>query len=600
VTLQSDGKIIVAGSGETGGLFSTFNYDFLVARFNTNGSLDDSFGDGGHRVIGFGSDEDAHAVAIDYTGTPATNSLYGTIVVAGDKQGLQFAIARLTPNGNFDTRFNGSGKETLSFGKGSAATANGIAIEPGSEIVVAGSVTTPGNGSDFALTRLLPSGALDTSFGGFAYNGKVKVDLGGDDRARTIIRDQFDGSFLVGGGIDNKKFAIVKFTDKGLPDGLFGNNGVVTTSFGDGNTSVAGLAMGPGRRFVAVGGTKFHTARYLDAGANLVAVTSLQPTAYVQGMKSASFFVTRSERLPYPTTVYFTLGGTAGDGGDYSTSSNFTLQRPISLLGPMTATTTSTRITTNASSTTLQPTLKTSSTTTLSTSLNLVHPIGALSPVGVVTIPANQTYAVVTINPLTQTNPKPLKTAVFTINSNSNYDIGTPGSVTINIVNGVSLSPTADAYVRDGTYADTNFGTTPDLGTKTGSVGYTRFTYLKFDLTNVNTINSVKLDLFGRISDTQNTNIVTNLFSVADTSWSETGITFNNKPVFSSTPIGSATITDNNLRLYEFDVTNYVKAQKAAGHNVVSFALKNPNTSNSVVLFNSRQAASNQPALLIM
>jgi hypothetical protein len=310
--------------------------------------------------------------------------------------------------------------------------------------------------------------------------------------------------------------------------------------------------------------------------------------------------VTRSERLPYPTTVYFTLGGTAGDGGDYSTSSNFTLQRPISLLGPMTATTTSTRITTNASSTTLQPTLKTSSTTTLSTSLNLVHPIGALSPVGVVTIPANQTYAVVTINPLTQTNPKPLKTAVFTINSNSNYDIGTPGSVTINIVNGVSLSPTADAYVRDGTYADTNFGTTPDLGTKTGSVGYTRFTYLKFDLTNVNTINSVKLDLFGRISDTQNTNIVTNLFSVADTSWSETGITFNNKPVFSSTPIGSATITDNNLRLYEFDVTNYVKAQKAAGHNVVSFALKNPNTSNSVVLFNSRQAASNQPALLIM
>src|SRR5207302_3007333 len=109
--------------------------------------------------------------------------------------------------------------------------------------------------------------------------------------------------------------------------------------------------------------------------------------------------------------------------------------------------------------------------------------------------------------------------------------------------------------------------------------------------------NSVKLDLFGKLNDTQSTNVLTNLFSVADTSWTESGITFSNAPPAGSA-LASAIISDNTLRLYEFDVTAYVKAQKAAGHNIVSFVLKNPSTSASFVSFNSRET-SNQPKLVI-
>ena len=100
-------------------------------------------------------------------------------------------------------------------------------------------------------------------------------------------------------------------------------------------------------------------------------------------------------------------------------------------------------------------------------------------------------------------------------------------------------------------------------------------------------------------SDTQNANITTSIFSVADTSWSETGITFNNAPATSSMALAGATVTGTALQMVHLDLTAYVKAQKAAGHNIISFALKDNTSSNSFVQFNSREAASNKPALVV-
>jgi hypothetical protein len=133
---------------------------------------------------------------------------------------------------------------------------------------------------------------------------------------------------------------------------------------------------------------------------------------------------------------------------------------------------------------------------------------------------------------------------------------------------------------------------------KSGS-GFNRVSYIKFDLSGVTAFNSVKLNLFGHVSDTQNPSIATSIFSVADTSWTETGINFNNAPVTGGTALASATISGTTAKLYAFDVTAYVKAQFAAGHKVISFAVKNPSTSNSFVMFNSREAASNKPQLAV-
>ena len=214
-----------------------------------------------------------------------------------------------------------------------------------------------------------------------------------------------------------------------------------------------------------------------------------------------------------------------------------------------------------------------------------------------VDIPANETFATVTLTPVDDSAVESTETATFSINPSALYDNGAPLSSTISILDndspagtGTTLNDTADAYVRDGTNAGANFGTAADLEVKKAGSGFNRVSYIKFDLSSVSTINSVKLNLFGKLSDTQNASITTSLFSVADTSWSETGITFNNAPSLSSSALGSATITGTTLQMVQFDVTSYVKAQKAAGHNIVSFALKDATSSNSFVQFNSREA----------
>ncbi len=86
---------------------------------------------------------------------------------------------------------------------------------------------------------------------------------------------------------------------------------------------------------------------------------------------------------------------------------------------------------------------------------------------------------------------------------------------------------------------------------------------------------------------------------MADNSWTETGITFNNKPAAGASPIASQTILDMTQRTYTFDVTAYVQAQLALGHKTVSFVLKNPSGSGPAFIFNSREAGSNKPTLVV-
>src|SRR5262245_54427393 len=134
------------------------------------------------------------------------------------------------------------------------------------------------------------------------------------------------------------------------------------------------------------------------------------------------------------------------------------------------------------------------------------------------------------------------------------------------------LTPTADAYVRDGSSAATNFGTATTLVTKTTTdIGFTRWSYLKFDLSTISgNITSGKLRLFGAIAGTSSTNVPVAVFSVSDTSWSETGITWNNKPAPGTTALATATVANATGQYYEWEVGTYLQGEKSAGRNRVS------------------------------
>jgi hypothetical protein len=185
-------------------------------------------------------------------------------------------------------------------------------------------------------------------------------------------------------------------------------------------------------------------------------------------------------------------------------------------------------------------------------------------------------------------------------------DRGATGMASVQVVVNVpdvKLAPTADSYVRDGNSSNNNFGAALTLEVqKASGTGSNRWTYLKFDTSSVGAASSVRLRLFGNLSAVTGTTVRTRVFSVSNTTWSETGIKWNNKPSVGSTALDVETIANNTTagRWYEWDVTAYVQQQKAAGKHVISLALKNEANSGPQAVFRSRQSAINQPELVLV
>lgn len=169
----------------------------------------------------------------------------------------------------------------------------------------------------------------------------------------------------------------------------------------------------------------------------------------------------------------------------------------------------------------------------------------------------------------------------------------------------VNLATTNDAYVRDGTNAGTAFGSTDaaSLVTKlapSGQLNNNREAYLTFDASSVSgTISAVTLRVYGRTEDDRDANVPVALYAVANTGWSESSITWNNKPAGGTTALATATVTDETGRYYTWNVTSYVQSEIAAGRSVVSFVLKNSQTTDGRLLWNSKETGSNPPQLAV-
>jgi hypothetical protein len=222
---------------------------------------------------------------------------------------------------------------------------------------------------------------------------------------------------------------------------------------------------------------------------------------------------------------------------------------------------------------------------------NSVRPAGSASDIGCYEY-AGQTPTP-TPTPVLTPTPTPVPTPTPT-------PIVTP-TPTPTPVTTITLRPTADAYVRDGSYASTNYGTAQSLITKRGSTGYNRWSYLKYDLVSLNglPIATAKLRLYGRLSNTQTSSVTTAVYSSSNTSWTESTINWKNRPASASTALKTATIAGTTAKWYEWDVTSFIKTEKSAGRNLITLVLKNSTNSNPTTNFNSKESTSNQPQLLI-
>jgi uncharacterized delta-60 repeat protein len=258
VVIQADGKIVAAGTS-----YADCGCNrFALARYDTNGTLDGTFGGDGKVTTYFGFGARGEAVALQAN---------GKLVVAGSSSELaRFALARYRTDGTLDTSFGGGGKVTTRMGHGETA-ATGVAIQANGKVVAVGYTDrlhefgdTFGPGK-FALARYRVDGTLDAGFGG---DGRVTTTFGNRTAAANAVAIQANGTIVAGGAAgDGRRFALARYHLNGSLDTAFGGDGRVTTNFTSAEDVVLGVAVRAGK-IAAVGhalvsGSRFAVARYL-------------------------------------------------------------------------------------------------------------------------------------------------------------------------------------------------------------------------------------------------------------------------------------------------------------------------------------------------
>lgn len=213
VVVQDDGKLVVAGITNN----ASTSYDIFVARYLSDGSLDTSFGSNGVVVTALSSSGDyAESLLLQPD---------GKLVVAGYTNGTGMLV-RYNSDGSLDTSFNGSGIATGTSG----FSFIGMALQTDGKLVATGSFSN-GSDNDFAVTRFNSDGSVDSGFG---TNGTVLTDLGGNDIGRSVIVQADSKLVVVGyffaGAAPN--IAVARYNSNGTLDSSFDADGMLTLAVG--------------------------------------------------------------------------------------------------------------------------------------------------------------------------------------------------------------------------------------------------------------------------------------------------------------------------------------------------------------------------------
>ncbi|WP_448268342.1 putative Ig domain-containing protein [Nostoc sp. DSM 114159] len=183
IALQDDGKILLAGVS---------NNNFAVVRYDSNGSLDTSFGTAGKVItdIGTNTTDTAYSIALQDD---------GKILLAGVSSN-NFAVVRYDSNGSLDTSFGTAGKVITNLG--STDIAYSVSVQANGKIIVAGS-----SNNNFALVRYNSNGTLDTDFN---TTGIITTDIGTKTTDNAYALTQHDGTVIVA-GISANNFAVARY-----------------------------------------------------------------------------------------------------------------------------------------------------------------------------------------------------------------------------------------------------------------------------------------------------------------------------------------------------------------------------------------------------
>ncbi|HRK32187.1 MAG TPA: hypothetical protein PLD59_14065, partial [Tepidisphaeraceae bacterium] len=329
--VRADGRVVIAGRATVG-----TELDFFVAQLNASGTLDTSFGGGdGVTFIDFQVNDEATDLVIDDNGRIV---VVGTSSSGAGSNARRFAVARLTSTGLLDPSFSADGKALIDFGTN--ADAQAVALH-GSLIYVGGYKDLGATGQ-FALARLLSTGAPDTSYSG---DGEVFFGFGGNndsraydiaiDAAGQVVMVGYDENFASGTTGRNAAYAVVG--TNGLVNTNFSGDGIAVTDI-NGDDEARAVAIDVSGRIITAGfsdgtgGSDFFATRLTASGAldssfstdgrfsvNIGGIDTVESVAVMEDLSlriSGSTSVGGFQAVLVQVNANGTLDTSFGDGGD--------------------------------------------------------------------------------------------------------------------------------------------------------------------------------------------------------------------------------------------------------------------------------------------
>jgi uncharacterized delta-60 repeat protein len=244
MALQPNGEILVTGGG-------------LIGRYTTSGQPDTTFGTNGIAPL---TSQFATAIAVDASGRILVTTGVGapTLLSAAPlfPSATAGSIARYSPNGALDTTFGIAGQAAC------VASAAGVAVQSNGKIVVAGTITsalltTVNNGrtslsnqTGFGVVRYNSNGSIDTTFNpgiGIGSGGGVITGFGNSfpDSGAFALTIQSNGEIIVAGAAGNGNPQGLGLTSSEFALARYTTNGLLDTTFGTNGTVITILTQAP-------------------------------------------------------------------------------------------------------------------------------------------------------------------------------------------------------------------------------------------------------------------------------------------------------------------------------------------------------------------
>lgn len=224
---QADHKIVLAGTA----IDSLYRNAPYVLRLNEDGSTDLSFGTGGITFVPVTElDNRFNGLALASDGKIVAAGHYGNPLTLSGQFDFDALVVRLNSDGSFDNSFSGDGILTDVISTDYVDQLYGVAITDSGTVIVSGFTTLPDFSYDAIVLHYNTDGSRNTSF---ATNGLFTYDNGAMDVSYDLTLDA-QGRLIVAGtsgdfSLDNRDVLLMRLLADGTPDAAFGSAGVVLT-----------------------------------------------------------------------------------------------------------------------------------------------------------------------------------------------------------------------------------------------------------------------------------------------------------------------------------------------------------------------------------